>query len=76
MRASGVAVTLVFHEHKRLGRGLDLTALAEQLKAQDVGLEFRTGELQGSHDAPPFRRRRAKRLRAEEFDCAPARSRT
>jgi DNA invertase Pin-like site-specific DNA recombinase len=50
MRASGVAVTLVVHEHKRLGRGLDLAALAEQLKASDVGLEFLTGELQGSHD--------------------------
>ncbi|MEQ4725713.1 recombinase family protein [Nonomuraea sp. B19D2] len=50
LRASGVAVTLVVHEHKRLGRGLDLAALAEQLKAADVGLEFLTGDLQGSHD--------------------------
>jgi DNA invertase Pin-like site-specific DNA recombinase len=50
LRASGVAVTLVVHEHKRLGRGLELAALAEQLKACDVGLEFLTGELQGSHD--------------------------
>jgi DNA invertase Pin-like site-specific DNA recombinase len=50
LRASGVAVTLVVHEHKRLGRGIDLAALAEQLKAADVGLEFLTGELQGSHD--------------------------
>jgi DNA invertase Pin-like site-specific DNA recombinase len=50
LRASGVAVTLVVHEHKRLGRGLELAALAEQLKASDVGLEFLTGELQGSHD--------------------------
>jgi DNA invertase Pin-like site-specific DNA recombinase len=50
LRASGVAVTLVVHEHKRLGRGLDLAALAEQLKAFGVGLEFLTGELQGSHD--------------------------
>ena len=48
--ASGVAITLVVHEHKRLGRGLELAALAEQLKASDVGLEFLTGELQGSHD--------------------------
>jgi len=48
--ASGVAVTLVVHEHKRLGRGLDLAALAEQLKVAGVGLEFLTGELQGSHD--------------------------
>lgn len=50
LRASGVAVTLVVHEHKRLGRGLELAALAEQLKACDVGLEFLTGELRGSHD--------------------------
>ncbi|MFE3455731.1 recombinase family protein [Nonomuraea sp. NPDC059194] len=50
MRASGVAVTLVVHEHKRLGRGIDLAALAEQLRADDIGLEFRTGELHGSHD--------------------------
>lgn len=50
MRASGVAVTLVVHEHKRLGRGLDLAGLAEQLKAAGIGLEFLTGELQGSHD--------------------------
>ncbi|SFK73209.1 Site-specific DNA recombinase [Streptosporangium canum] len=50
MRASGVAVTLVVHEHKRLGRGLALAELAEQLRACDVGLEFLTGELKGSHD--------------------------
>ena len=50
MRASGVAVTLVVHEHKRLGRGIELAALAEQLKAAGIGLEFLTGELQGSHD--------------------------
>jgi DNA invertase Pin-like site-specific DNA recombinase len=50
MRASGVGATLVVHEHKRLGRGLELAALAEQLKASGIGLEFLTGELQGSHD--------------------------
>jgi DNA invertase Pin-like site-specific DNA recombinase len=50
MRASGVAVTIVVHEHKRLGRGIDLAALAEQLRAAGIGLEFLTGELQGSHD--------------------------
>jgi DNA invertase Pin-like site-specific DNA recombinase len=50
LRASGVTVTLVVHEHKRLGRGLELAALAEQLKAGDISLEFLTGELQGSHD--------------------------
>ena len=50
LRASGVMVTLVVHEHKRLGRGLELAALAEQLKAADISLEFLTGELQGSHD--------------------------
>ncbi|GII52041.1 hypothetical protein Pth03_04300 [Planotetraspora thailandica] len=37
-------------EHKRLGRGIELATLAEELKASDVGLEFLTGELQGSHD--------------------------
>ncbi|MDP4510266.1 recombinase family protein [Nonomuraea sp. 3N208] len=51
LRAAGVAVTLVVHEHKRLGRGLDLAALAEQLRAADIGLEFLTGDLQGSHDS-------------------------
>ncbi|MFI7014625.1 recombinase family protein [Streptomyces sp. NPDC050164] len=50
LRDSGVRVTLVVHEHKRLGRGIELAALAEELKASDVGLEFLTGELQGSHD--------------------------
>lgn len=50
LRASGVAVTLVVHEHKRLGRGIELAALAERFKAAGIGLEFLTGELQGSHD--------------------------
>jgi len=50
IRASAVAVTLVVHEHKRLGRGIELAALAEQLRAAGIGLEFLTGELQGSHD--------------------------
>jgi DNA invertase Pin-like site-specific DNA recombinase len=50
MRASGIAVTFVVHEHKRLGRGLALVELAEQLKTSDIGLEFLTGELQGQHD--------------------------
>ncbi|WP_456341173.1 recombinase family protein [Streptomyces triticagri] len=50
LRASGVAVTLVVHEHKRLGRGIDLATLAEDLKASEVGLELLTGELQGQHD--------------------------
>jgi DNA invertase Pin-like site-specific DNA recombinase len=50
MRASGVAVTIVVHEHKRLGRGIELAALAEQLRAAGIGLKFLAGELQGSHD--------------------------
>jgi DNA invertase Pin-like site-specific DNA recombinase len=50
IRASGAAVTIVVHEHKRLGRGIELAALAEQLRADGIGLEFLTGELQGSHD--------------------------
>ncbi len=50
LRAAGVGVTLVVHEHKRLGRDLELAALAEQLRAAGIGLEFLAGELQGSHD--------------------------
>lgn len=50
IRASGAAVTLAVHEHKRLGRGIELAQLAEQLRAADIGLEFLTGDLQGSHD--------------------------
>ncbi|MDX2527094.1 recombinase family protein [Streptomyces europaeiscabiei] len=50
IRSSGVAATLVVHEHKRLGRGIELAMLAEELKASDVGLEFLTGELKGLHD--------------------------
>lgn len=50
MRASGIAVTLVVHEHKRLGRGIELATLAEKLRAADIGLEFLTGEMQGQHD--------------------------
>lgn len=50
IRASGAGVTLVVHEHKRLGRGIELAALADQLRAGDIGLEFLTGDLQGSHD--------------------------
>ncbi|MFD4973067.1 hypothetical protein [Streptomyces sp. NPDC058424] len=50
LRASGVRVTLVVYEHKRLGSGIELATLAEELKASDVGPEFLTGELQGSHD--------------------------
>ena len=37
VRASGVAVTLVVHEHKRLCRGIELAALAEQPKAAESG---------------------------------------
>jgi DNA invertase Pin-like site-specific DNA recombinase len=50
LRSSGVAVTIVIHEHKRLGRGIELAQLAEQLRADGIALEFLTGELQGSHD--------------------------
>ncbi|MEU9651346.1 recombinase family protein [Streptomyces sp. NPDC048110] len=31
-RSSGVAVTLVVHEHKRLGRGIELAMIAEELR--------------------------------------------
>ena len=37
------------HEHKRLGRGIELAALAEQLRAAGIGLEFLTAS-SGSHD--------------------------
>jgi hypothetical protein len=47
--ASGAAVTAVVHEPKRLGRGIELAALAGQ-RADGISLEFLTGELQGSHD--------------------------
>lgn len=50
LRAAGVRVTLVIHEHKRLGRGHDLVTLAVRLREHDVELEFLAGELQGSHD--------------------------
>lgn len=50
IRSSGAAVTLVVHEHKRLGRGIELAMLAEELKASDVGLEFLCGEQKDSHD--------------------------
>ncbi|GAA2409753.1 recombinase family protein [Streptomyces glaucosporus] len=50
IRPSGVAVTLVVHEHKRLGRGIELAIPAEELKASDVGLKFLAGELKGAHD--------------------------
>lgn len=50
IRSSGVRVTLVVHEHKCLGRRIELAMLAEELKASEVGLEFITGELTGSHD--------------------------
>ncbi|WP_243088003.1 recombinase family protein [Streptomyces sp. 891-h] len=49
IRSSDVAVTLVVHEHKWLGRGTELAMLTEELKTSDVGLEFLTGELKGSH---------------------------
>ena len=50
IRVSGAAVTIVVHEHKRLGRGIELAALAEHLRAAGIGLEFLTGKLQGSHE--------------------------
>ncbi len=50
MRASGVAVMIIVPEHKRLGRGIELAALAGRLRTVGIGLEFLAGELQGSHD--------------------------
>jgi hypothetical protein len=57
--ASGVAVTIVVHERKRLGRCIELAALAEQLRAADIGLEFLTGELQIERAKSPAEVRRA-----------------
>jgi hypothetical protein len=48
IRSSGVAVTLVVHEHKRLGRGIELAMLAEELKASDVGLRLSSPGGRGS----------------------------
>jgi DNA invertase Pin-like site-specific DNA recombinase len=50
LRSSGTAVTIVVHDHKRLGRGIELAQMAEQLRADGIALQFLTGELQGSHD--------------------------
>ncbi|MET9694816.1 recombinase family protein [Streptomyces sp. NPDC006514] len=50
LQATGIAVTLVVTEHKRLGRGSDLVTLAEKLKASGITLEFLTGDLRGEHD--------------------------
>ncbi|MFJ1844983.1 MULTISPECIES: hypothetical protein [unclassified Streptomyces] len=51
IRSPHVAVTLVVHEHKRLGRGIELAMLAEELKAGDVGLKFLTRDLTGHESA-------------------------
>jgi hypothetical protein len=37
IRSPGAAVTLVVHEHKRLGRGIEPAMPAEELKASDSG---------------------------------------
>ncbi|MEU6865371.1 recombinase family protein [Streptomyces sp. NPDC046876] len=52
--SSGVAVTLVVHEHKRLGRGIELAMLAEELKARvhRVGGHVRHGGASTSATAP------------------------
>ncbi|MFK3735660.1 recombinase family protein [Streptomyces sp. NPDC088090] len=49
LRAAGVGVIFTVHEYKRLGRGLAICAIAEDLRAHGVGLEFLTGELRGEH---------------------------
>ncbi|MEV6056587.1 hypothetical protein [Streptomyces sp. NPDC052107] len=49
LRASGVRLTLVDHEHERLGRGIEPATPAEELKASDAGPVSLTGGLQGSH---------------------------
>lgn len=49
LRAAGVGVIFTVHEHKRLGRGLAICAIAEDLGAHGIALEFLTGELRGEH---------------------------
>src|SRR5664279_525027 len=75
IRVSGAAVTLVVHEHKRLGRGIELAALAEQLRAADIGLEFLTGELQGVGSpggiAPPGSHRSRRDNLSSPGSCHP-----
>lgn len=66
--ASGVAVTIVVHEHKRLGRGIDLAALAEDLKASDAG---RLGSVP-SRPLRPSRPGRSRSLRGVRvLSCGP-----
>ncbi|MFJ9901252.1 hypothetical protein ACIQPR_48940 [Streptomyces sp. NPDC091280] len=50
IRSSGIAVTLVVNEHKRLCRSVELAMLVEELKASDAGPEAVTGELKSSRD--------------------------
>jgi hypothetical protein len=45
IRASGIAVTLNVHEHKRLGCGTEFAALAEQLRAAGTEESTIAGEL-------------------------------
>ncbi|MEU9123178.1 recombinase family protein [Streptomyces sp. NPDC048506] len=54
IRSSGVHLTIVVHEHKRLGRGIELAMLAEELKAGDVAkrLVITTGAKKGQHPSP------------------------
>ncbi|MFB7668915.1 recombinase family protein [Kitasatospora sp. NPDC056138] len=49
IRSSRVTITLVVHGHERLGCGIELVALAGELKAGNVGRECLTGEPKGSH---------------------------
>lgn len=49
-RRNGKTVSIVAHNHKRAGRGLELANLAERLRGDDIGLEFLTGPLRGAHD--------------------------
>ncbi|MDX2823848.1 hypothetical protein PV416_22795 [Streptomyces ipomoeae] len=61
VRASGVAVTLVVHEHKRLGRVIDPATLAEELKAS---AHIRDRTLEGHESA----RKRGKTIGATGDD--------
>jgi hypothetical protein len=46
------AVTIVVREYKRPGCGIEVAALAEELRAVGMALEFLTSVLNGSHDRP------------------------
>jgi hypothetical protein len=78
LRASGVAVTLVVHEHKRLGRGIELAALAEQLSSlrrrmisSTISGVMAAGEVFGRRDRGSNAASPSARYRATSLDTHP-----